>query len=61
MEFKAKLKELLEVEITDESLNYRPLFSWEKLMTDTSRGNLTELLSWAVEEIKKYERKLGEQ
>ena len=61
MEFKAKLKELLEVEITDESLNYRPSFSWEKLKTDTSRGNLTELLSWAVEEIKKYERKLGEQ
>jgi hypothetical protein len=55
-EFQTKLKELLGVEITDNSLNKRPSFSWEKLKTEEARKNFYEILDWAVNEVKIYEK-----
>lgn len=55
MEFQSKLKVLLGVELTDDSLNKRPSFSWEKLKTEEARKNFYEILDWAVKEIKTYE------
>jgi hypothetical protein len=55
MEFQSKLNELLGVEISDDSLNKRPSFSWEKLKTEEARKNFYEILDWAVKKIKIYE------
>jgi hypothetical protein len=55
MDFQTKLKELLGVALTDDSLNKRPSFSWEKLKTEEARKNFYEILEWAVKEIKTYE------
>ncbi|NMD72752.1 hypothetical protein HHO41_21225 [Bacillus sp. DNRA2] len=57
VDFQLKLKELLNVEIPEKSLNLRPSFLWEKLKTAEAREKLCEILSWVVDEIKNYESK----
>jgi hypothetical protein len=49
-----KLKELLDIEIPDKSLNIRPSFSWKKLKKEESRNALYKILNWAINEIKDY-------
>jgi hypothetical protein len=58
LEFKAKIKDLLDVEIADSSLYLRPSFSWEKLRTAAARNRFYELFDWVVDEIKRYENQL---
>ena len=55
LEFKAKLKDLLDVDLAESSLNLRPSFSWEKLRTVTARNKFYELFNWVVVNIERFE------